>query len=370
MRQNRRENEYPDDTYDDYFKEEDDDSKQEEELPLRRKYRESGMNGSYDGGYQDTDDDELSDEFSDEDGYTSPKKKRDPKFDLLIVQIVSCVVLLLMAFGIKFFGGDFFTEVKAEYIQKFEDPTTIDEVIQSMAGVFDMTARDDTSGSGGSPDQSSNAESTVSGTDISLPATDPAGAAGTGGGDDNQSNTDASSAGASSAATVSPVSTIPMGEEEEDNTAYVFDFSTVKTSMNMTGGKANSLLTPVVGTVTSHFGYRTHPVTGLYTMHGGLDIGADEGTDIRAAMAGVVKSVAQSNSYGIYIVLDHQNGMETWYAHCSKIIAKEGQTVQKGDKIAKVGNTGVSTGPHLHFEVRVQGTKLNPEWLLAPLSNT
>ena len=165
----------------------------------------------------------------------------------------------------------------------------------------------------------------------------------------------------------SSTAALKQGEEEDDNTSYLFDFTQVQTALRSSGSggaKANALLAPVSGTVTSRYGYRVHPITGKYTMHGGLDLAIDEGTDIQASMDGVVKTVAQSESYGLYIVVDHQNGFETLYAHCSKLIGKEGEKVGQGDVIAKVGQTGYATGPHCHFEVRVQGVKLNPEWLL------
>lgn len=113
--------------------------------------------------------------------------------------------------------------------------------------------------------------------------------------------------------------------------------------------------------VTSKYGYRTHPVTGKkYSFHNGIDIGASSGTPILAVYKGVVAKVARTSLAGNYIMVNHGSGLYTVYMHCSKIIAKEGQTVKQGDTIALVGSTGRSTAPHLHFSVRLNGEYVNP----------
>ncbi|MBE5949610.1 MAG: peptidase M23 [Lachnospiraceae bacterium] len=113
--------------------------------------------------------------------------------------------------------------------------------------------------------------------------------------------------------------------------------------------------------VTSKYGYRTHPVTGQpYSFHNGIDIGASSGTPILSAYKGVVATVAYTSLAGNYIMINHGSGLYTVYMHCSKIIAKQGQTVKQGDTIALVGSTGRSTAPHLHFSVRLNGEYVNP----------
>ena len=92
----------------------------------------------------------------------------------------------------------------------------------------------------------------------------------------------------------------------------------------------------------------------------GVPIGAEPLTQIIAAAAGVVVEVGNESGYGNLITIDHGNGVVTRYGHCSRIIARVGQRVQRGDKIALVGNTGISTGPHLHYEVIVNGKPVNP----------
>ena len=113
--------------------------------------------------------------------------------------------------------------------------------------------------------------------------------------------------------------------------------------------------------VTSEFGNRVDPITGKRKGHGGMDLAVPTGTPIRAALGGTVTvSKYNAGGYGYYVMIDHGNGLATLYGHCSKLLAKVGQTVEAGDIIALSGSTGRSTGPHLHFEVRVNGERTNP----------
>lgn len=118
------------------------------------------------------------------------------------------------------------------------------------------------------------------------------------------------------------------------------------------------------GTVTSRFGYRIHPIYGKVGFHTGLDLAADEGSDIYCIFDGVVKSVGCDNSRGNYITVEHTGGIETRYFHCSGVIAKEGAVIRKGEVIAKVGSTGISTGPHLHIETLLNGVRYNPIYFI------
>lgn len=113
-------------------------------------------------------------------------------------------------------------------------------------------------------------------------------------------------------------------------------------------------------TITSPYGYRVHPITKTRRLHRGIDIGAPAGTNVLAAEAGTVITAGWNNSYGYYVTISHGSGLVTLYAHNSKLIVSRGQTVSKGQVIAKVGSTGDSTGPHVHFEVMVNGALQNP----------
>jgi murein DD-endopeptidase MepM/ murein hydrolase activator NlpD len=119
--------------------------------------------------------------------------------------------------------------------------------------------------------------------------------------------------------------------------------------------------TPLAGlTMTSNFGMRVHPIFGGMRAHKGIDLSAPVGTPIYATADGVVGKAAWFGGYGLYVQLEHGNDLETRYGHMSRLNVAEGQTVHKGDILGYVGTTGNSTGPHLHYEVRVDGVAVNP----------
>jgi murein DD-endopeptidase MepM/ murein hydrolase activator NlpD len=113
-------------------------------------------------------------------------------------------------------------------------------------------------------------------------------------------------------------------------------------------------------TITSPFGYRVHPIYGTTLLHTGVDMAAPEGTPIHVAASGVVVSAGWIDGYGNATIVDHGGGLATLYGHQSAILVSEGQKVTQGQTIGRVGCTGSCTGPHLHFEVRVNGTPVNP----------
>jgi murein DD-endopeptidase MepM/ murein hydrolase activator NlpD len=112
--------------------------------------------------------------------------------------------------------------------------------------------------------------------------------------------------------------------------------------------------------LTDGFGKRRHPITGRIAMHEGLDIAADIGRPVYATADGVVQFAGRNGGYGKSVFLDHKNGFQTRYAHLNKILVNKGQFVKRGDKIGEIGNSGRSTGPHLHYEVRFHRTPLDP----------
>jgi len=126
------------------------------------------------------------------------------------------------------------------------------------------------------------------------------------------------------------------------------------------GGSTGTMLWPAEGEITSPFGWRVHPIFGTQRLHTGIDIGADYGDSVRAADGGVVIHSDWMGGYGNAVIIDHGNGISTLYAHNSQLLVSEGQTVAKGQTISRVGSTGYSTGPHLHFEVRQNGSPVNP----------
>ena len=119
---------------------------------------------------------------------------------------------------------------------------------------------------------------------------------------------------------------------------------------------------PVPGytTLTSEYGMRVHPITGAYKLHTGIDIGAPMGTRFVAAANGVVSKATFNVAYGNMVIIDHGGGVQTLYAHGSEILVQIGQVVSSGTEILRVGSTGYSTGPHAHFEIRIDGQTINP----------
>ena len=124
--------------------------------------------------------------------------------------------------------------------------------------------------------------------------------------------------------------------------------------------KAHAFINPVEGAVSSPFGERIHPLTKVPSFHNGVDLEANKGDQIKAVLAGVVSQAGSDVTYGNYIKLKHNDGLETVYAHCSQLLVKQGDKIKQGDIIAKVGDTGLSVGAHLHFEVWINNKVYNP----------
>lgn len=129
-------------------------------------------------------------------------------------------------------------------------------------------------------------------------------------------------------------------------------------------GRGGYLKWPVSGRITSGYGWRTHPIYGYRSFHTGIDIGAPSGTTVKAARYGEILYVGYRGAYGLIVLIDHGNSLATLYAHLSKSYVRAGQSVGTLAAVGAVGCTGWCTGPHLHFEVRVQGEPQNPmNWL-------
>lgn len=145
-------------------------------------------------------------------------------------------------------------------------------------------------------------------------------------------------------------------EVAKENTVEKLNIDTTESIADINGIKVATL--PVTGTISSRYGVSSKIRVSTHT---GLDIAATTGTPIKVVADGTITFAAYSGSYGYLVKVDHGNGVETWYGHTSKMLVKEGQAVKAGDTIALVGSTGNSTGPHLHFEIRVNGVAYNPQ---------
>ncbi len=243
------------------------------------------------------------------------KKVKDRLVSLVLTQSVVCVALILVAFAFKLIGGDFYANEKRIYVASFEDKTSPAEVIDRLSSAV-------------------------------------------------TSNTDKKT---DSAPEVTKVNAETDGFElmgEDDSTACIIDFAEVQTLSSVKMAKNNMIKPLSACRITSEYGYRVNPVSGLYRLHSGVDLGADTGDSIFSVLDGTVIRSDYASDYGHYVIVDHGDGLCTLYAHCSKRLVEAGDTVKQGDEIALVGSTGASTGPHLHFEVRVNNERINPLNLL------
>ncbi len=150
-----------------------------------------------------------------------------------------------------------------------------------------------------------------------------------------------------------------MGEAElrEQNVLELYENLIQRQSLL----NATPSIRPVHGWNTSSFGYRIDPFSGFKEMHKGLDIAASQGTPVYASAHGVVSYIGHERGYGKIVSIDHGYGVKTRYAHNSKVFVELGQKVRRRDRIAAVGNTGRSSGPHLHYEVRINGVPVDPK---------
>ena len=167
------------------------------------------------------------------------------------------------------------------------------------------------------------------------------------------------------------------GKQKQLLTELSDELGMLEANLDQQGGRANLLLsyldehkkllssipsiTPIDGGwLSSAFGYRRDPFTHRRAFHRGVDISSPKGTPIHATADGAVTQVEWYSDWGYGVEVDHGNGFSTWYAHCSKVLVERGDHVERGDIMALVGSTGRSTGPHLHYEVRINGKAQNP----------
>ncbi len=146
------------------------------------------------------------------------------------------------------------------------------------------------------------------------------------------------------------------GETTEDSGEKA-DFSPVFLTVNIAKPIENSY-------ISSNFGYRVSPITKKYSLHKGIDIPADENTEIYAVYDGVVEKAEYNSINGNYVVIKHSESLKTTYNHCNDLLVKKGDKVKKGELIAFVGATGYATGNHLHFEMILNDKYINPIWVL------
>lgn len=304
------------------------------------------------------------------------KEEQPPR--VMQVQLVICVLAVLVVLAVGFAGGAAKQTVRQAVAQALNSSVgknaVTDGVRQAFAavkaalpdlhGIF-ATASGDTvsAGSSGQPSGSSGASSGQASSSGSASGQSSASGASSG-----QASATGASATGTSSAQASAVSTAGSqtlnGAGGEDASVQVVDGRLVPP---VSASLAPYLLSArpvwplaVQGRVSSPFGFRVHPITKEQSFHMGMDIAAPKDTLILAALPGTVKQTGRSSSYGNYALLDHGGGVQTFYAHCDTVTAAQGQPVKAGEAIAKVGTTGLSTGYHLHFELRIGGVSVDP----------
>lgn len=250
----------------------------------------------------------------------SEPKRRKTIWDLLIDQCLFFLILMIAFFGVKFLAKDHYDGLRVMLQERLSETTSLETVLGTQEKKTPETA---------------------------VPKTEKK---------------------AAPVATSNVTVGDTVQEYDEDSAEdCVFDLDEIRL---LSGNRqaVNGMCMPIQSTnVTSQFGYRVNPVTGAYAMHSGLDLGADYGEPIYAALDGTVVKAKSSSDYGNFIALDHGDGLVTLYAHCSQLLVDVDEHVSKGQIIARAGSTGRSTGPHLHFEVRVQGVRIDPSYYLPKL---
>lgn len=275
------------------------------------------------------------------------------------IQIGICAVCLAAAFLFSYFGGNNLGTAKKYVKAALSSNITNEQVVETFHSIrsqFPDAAQ--VFSSSGTAGKAGGAASTKSSTSTASQASK------------------STSSQASKASSAAPVTSGVIAKQ----TSYQYEggedltISNLKTSSNSNLPPAAASLaplrlsmrpvTPVSGRITSPFGYRINPITKQFSFHTGMDIAAAEGTPIAAAFAGTVEKVGVSDAYGNYVLLDNGSGIETFYGHCKLVTVHQGDKVKAGGLLGGVGSTGMSTGDHLHFEIRVHGISLNPQWIL------
>lgn len=257
------------------------------------------------------------------------KNKKDYLSKTLLIQFIVCLVLFGLIFALKSSNTRLFSELENTFSKRLEDNLSLDEAKSVFANLNNGKATTTKN------ESEKNANEEVS---DYIPFEEPslnAEIIATGGNDIK----------------VSSNSDIPE------------NVSTDSYKLN------RKMILPLKGETTSEFGVRTHPISGDLRFHAGIDIAAQKGTSIYSAFDGIVTEAGYDQLNGNYIKIKHENDIMTVYCHCEKLNVKKGQSIRAGEVIATVGSTGSSTGPHLHFELRINNISYNPQKALKGAEN-
>lgn len=255
------------------------------------------------------------------------KNKKDYLVKNLCFQTVVCIMLFVMLFGFKQTNNSFFNDVKELLAIKLSENITFKEAVDvfnsfkdTVNPIYEEKSEEDASSQDASEEET-----------VFVPFEEPSLSA-------------EIKAEGGSDVTVKSKNDIPS------------NVSIAPYNLNQ------KMIMPVInGRTTSQFGVRNHPISGDLRFHAGIDIAAPLGTQIYSAFDGSVYEADYDRWNGNYIKIKHDNGIMTVYCHCEKLNVKKGQVLRAGEVIATVGSTGSSTGPHLHFELRIDNISYNPE---------
>lgn len=260
------------------------------------------------------------------------KNKKDYLSKTLFFQFLVCVILFLLLFALKYNNSQLFNDLEKTFSNKLEENLNIEEAKSVFINITEHKAESSTDNEN-KIDKKTTEEETVY-----VPFEEPslnAEIIASGGRDIKVSSND----------------DIPKNVSVDD---YKLN---------------QKMVLPLKGKTTSEFGVRTHPISGDLRFHAGIDIAAQTGTQIYSAFDGEIIEADYDQWNGNYLKIKHDNNIMTVYCHCEKLNVKKGQKIRAGEVIATVGSTGSSTGPHLHFELRIDNVSYNPEKALKEAKN-
>ncbi len=260
------------------------------------------------------------------------KNKKDYLIKALLLQFLVCLILFGLVFALKSSNSHLFTRLEDTFSGRLEKNLSVEEAQSVFSGITDI-----------------NPDITAEDTDNETTKSDET--------ETDYKPFEEPSLSAEIIASGGKDIRVTSPEEIPENVST----DDYKLSQNM--------ILPLKGKTTSEFGVRNHPISGDLRFHAGIDIAAESGTNIYSAFDGVVAESSYDQWNGNYLKIKHDNDIMTVYCHCEKLNVKKGQNIRAGEVIATVGSTGSSTGPHLHFELRIDNISYNPEKALKGAEN-
>ncbi len=260
------------------------------------------------------------------------RNKQDYLSKTLLLQFLVCLVLFGLLFALKSSNSKLFTDLVYMFSNKLEDNLSIEEAQSVFSVITEIKPEKSTDNTSETTEEAEEEET------VFVPFEEPSLSA----------------------------EIIASGGRD----IKVSSDSDIPENVSVNSYKLNQkMVLPLKGKTTSEFGVRTHPISGDLRFHAGIDIAAPKGTNIYSAFDGEVIEADYDKWNGNYLKINHDNDIMTVYCHCEKLNVKKGQKIRAGEVIASVGSTGSSTGPHLHFELRINNVSYNPQNALEEATN-